>query len=147
MAIVPKKIRFIGISEEVDLKERQSAVNNSKTNPYSMEDISSSAKIGSSIENASVGSTYTIDLSKDNHDLTLTGNTTLDASNLPSVGETVVVTLYVSSISEETLTIPSEWSTYGDDYAVDGTRNQVALCVSNNALSGVTYDLSISNAR
>lgn len=147
MAIVPKKTRFIGIAEGVDLKERQSAVNNSKTNPYSMEDISSSAKIGSSIENDSVNSTYIIDLSKDNHELTLTGNTTLGASNLPSVGETVVVTLYVSSSSEETLTISPKWNIYGDDYAIDGTRNQVVLCVSNNILSDITFDLSISNAK
>ena len=39
MAIIPGGKRFIGISESVDLKEKKSALINSKTEPYTMSDI------------------------------------------------------------------------------------------------------------
>lgn len=102
---------------------------------------------GVSIENTSVTGTYNIDLTKDNFELTLTGNTTLAVINTPNVGESIVVTLYIQSDSTETLTIPGTWNLYGDDYLNDGSRNQLALSVSNNTVSGLTYDLSISNVK
>ena len=40
MAIIPGTTRFIGISPSVDLKEKKSAQINSKTEPYTMADIS-----------------------------------------------------------------------------------------------------------
>jgi len=43
MAIVPNDTRFIGISPSVDLTERKSDSANSKTEPYTMQDIADSA--------------------------------------------------------------------------------------------------------
>lgn len=132
-------------THNVSVKNRGSKLANSNRDAYTIEEISQSAKIGVSVENTSVNGTYTIDLSKANNELTLTGNTTLSLTNEPKLGETVVVTLYIASAVAETLTIPAGWTQYGGTYAADGTRNQLALSVSNNSASGLVYDLSISN--
>jgi hypothetical protein len=137
--------KFHGVDKDVETKNRGSKLANSNRDAYTIEEISQSAKIGVSVENTSVNGTYTIDLSNANNELTLTGNTTLSLTNEPKLGETVVVTLYIASAVAETLTIPAGWTQYGGTYAADGTRNQLALSVSNNSASGLVYDLSISN--
>jgi hypothetical protein len=143
---IEKGTRFHGIHEPVETVNRGSEFSNSKRKAYTIEEISQNSKIGVSVENTSVSGTYSIDLNKDNHELTLTGETTLSVANNPSVGETVVVTLYITSTVDESLIIPGGWTQYGGTYANDGTRNQLALSVSNNTDSGIVYDLSISNA-
>jgi hypothetical protein len=47
MALVPSGTRFIGISENVNLKERKSAVLNAETQPYTVEDLAATVGIGS----------------------------------------------------------------------------------------------------
>jgi len=46
MAIIPDGIRFVGITESVDLKERKSAQINRKTEPYTMTDIIDTVSAG-----------------------------------------------------------------------------------------------------
>jgi hypothetical protein len=46
MAIIPDGIRFIGMTESVDLKERKSAQINRKTEPYTMTDIIDTVSAG-----------------------------------------------------------------------------------------------------
>ena len=138
--------KFRGTHEPVDTLNRGSKFTNSKRSVYTIEEISQASKLGVSVEDTSVSGTYNVDLTKDNHELTLTGATTLGVTNTPSVGETVVVTLYITSAVDQALTIPAGWTQYGGTYAADTTRNQMALSVSNNAVSGLVYDLSISNA-
>ena len=138
--------RFHGVHEPVKTVNKGSKLANSRRDAYTIEEISQSAKVGVSVENTSVTGTYAVDLSKDNHELTLTGATTLGVTNTPSVGETVVVTLYITSAVDQALTIPAGWTQYGGTYAADATRNQLALSVSNNAVSGLVFDLSISNS-
>lgn len=143
---IEKGTRFHGVHEPVETVNRGSKFSNSKRDAYTIEEISKASKVGVSVENTSVSGTYNIDLSKDNHELTLTGATTLSITDNPSVGETVVVTLYITSAVDQALTIPAGWTQYGSTYANDGTRNQLALSVSNNAVGGVVYDISFSNA-
>tara|TARA_R110000751_G_scaffold165910_2_gene271900 strand:- start:2855 stop:3295 length:441 start_codon:yes stop_codon:yes gene_type:complete len=138
--------RFHGVHEPVKTVNKGSKLANSRRDAYTIEEISQSAKVGVSVENTSVTGTYAVDLSKDNHELTLTGATTLGVTNTPSVGKTVVVTLYITSAVDQALTIPAGWTQYGGTYAADATRNQLALSVSNNAVSGLVFDLSISNS-
>lgn len=137
--------KFHGVAPSVPTENRGSASVNARRDAYTIEEISNFAKISESVENTSVSGTYAIDLSKANHELTLTGNTTLSLTNEPTLGQTVVVTLYIASAVSETLTIPAGWTQYGGEYAADGSRNQLALSVSNNSASGLVYDLSISN--
>ena len=47
MAIVPSGTRFVGISENVNLKERKSAVLNAETQPYTIEDLAATVGVGS----------------------------------------------------------------------------------------------------
>ena len=56
MAIIPGTTRFIGISPEVDLTEKKSAQINSKSEPYTMADISESVS-GTSIQTVRNGLT------------------------------------------------------------------------------------------
>lgn len=143
---IEKGTRFHGVHEPVETLNRGSKFSNSKREAYTIEEISENSKIGVSVEDSIVSGTYSIDLNKSNHELTLTGATTLSVANNPSVGETVVVTLYITSTVDEEIIVPGGWTQYGSTYANDGTRNQLALSVSNNEVSGVVYDLSISNA-
>ena len=46
MSTVPSGTRFIGISERVNLKERKSAVLNSDTQPFTMQDIADTVSVG-----------------------------------------------------------------------------------------------------
>ena len=50
---------------------------------------------GTLVTNATVTGTYNLDFSKDTYELTLTGNTTLTVSNLPS-GQTKTISVYIT---------------------------------------------------
>ena len=73
------------------------------------------------VENATTTGTYDVDWENDTWNLTLTGNTTLTESNLPTSGtNTKVITLYVTG--SYSLTYPANWSTNVIG-AYDGTVN------------------------
>ena len=149
--VTPKADDYISLARYASAQERLKPNPKVETELVTMKAVKAFTSAGLttsplSVENTSVSGTYAIDLSKDNHELTLTGDTTLSAINLPTLGKTIVVTLYVSSTVAETLTIPAGWTQYGSSYAADTSRNQIALSVSNNAVSGVVFDLSISNS-
>ena len=59
MAIIPGTTRFIGISPSVDLKEKKSAQINSKTEPYTMADISET--VGGGVATVVAGTNVTVD--------------------------------------------------------------------------------------
>jgi len=61
------------------------------------------------VTNASVSGTYNLDFSKDTFELTLVGNTTLTVSNLPSVGNTKVISVYMTG--NFAVTYPSGFTT------------------------------------
>lgn len=78
---------------------------------------------GTLVTNASVSGTYNLDFNKDTYELTLTGNTTLTVSNLPS-GKTKVISVYITG--NFSLTYPAGFSsrivgTY------DGTKNNLIV--------------------
>jgi len=148
--VTPKADDYITLARYASAQERMKPHPKVETELVTMGAIKTFTNTGLatkpiSVEDTSVSGTYAIDLSKDNHELTLTGATTLTYSNAPTLGKTVVVTLYIKSTSTETLTIPAGWTQYGGTYTADGSRNQLALSVSNNSASGLVFDLSISN--
>jgi hypothetical protein len=61
------------------------------------------------VTNASVSGTYNLDFSKDTFELTLVGNTTLTVSNLPSTGNTKVISVYMTG--NFAVTYPSGFTT------------------------------------
>ena len=61
MAIIPSTTRFIGISPSVDLTEKKSALINSKTEPYTMQDIIESIPDSSGVATVVAGTNVTVD--------------------------------------------------------------------------------------
>jgi hypothetical protein len=60
------------------------------------------------VSNASVSGAFEIDWLNDTWDLVLTGNTTLSEVNLPSIGKTKVISLYVTG--DFAITYPANWT-------------------------------------
>lgn len=68
-----------------------------------------SSEYGTLVTNASVSGTYDLDFSKDTFELTLVGNTTLTVSNLPTAGNTKVISVYMTG--NFALTYPTGFTT------------------------------------
>lgn len=138
---IPAGTKFHGLAPRVETQNRGSKQSNSQRDAYAIEDFKLAE---ASVEDVSVSGTYEIDLSVSNHELIVVGNTTLGVTSLPEIGQSIVVTVYMSIQNTSVLTIPGAWNRYGVDADNTGLRNQLVLSVSNNLQSGVVFDLSIS---
>ena len=140
---IPAGTTFHGLSPLVETKNRGSAQSNSLRDAYAIEDFKSSE---ASVENNNVSGTYEIDLNIANHELVIVADTILSTINEPAIGQSVVITLYVTAENNANLFQPNGGfdSNYGVPFDTTGLRNQLVLSVSNNLVSGLMYDFSTS---
>jgi len=89
-------------------------------------------------EDTNVTGTKDIDWDKDTFNFTLTGNTTLTQSNLPTTGTTKTITIYTTGNFD--LTLPASWDRVQGTYDSD-LDNQIAV----EYISPGNYWVSISN--
>lgn len=115
MANVPLTTRFIGISESVDLTEKKSAVLNSETQPFTMQDI---------IDTIGEGNSYTSFIAK----------VTQSGTSNP-----VVVLYENTALFTSPYFVRQDAGVYTMELPAGYTANKVSVSINNGMFTGSTF--------